>query len=25
VERFRTLTRAEIDKRFDEFRRFTAF
>jgi len=25
VERFRTLTRAEIDQRFDEFRRFTAF
>jgi sugar/nucleoside kinase (ribokinase family) len=25
VERFRTLTRAEIDRRFDEFRRFTAF
>jgi sugar/nucleoside kinase (ribokinase family) len=25
VERFRTLTRGEIDKRFDEFRRFTAF
>ena len=25
VERFRTLTRTEIDARFDEFRRFTAF
>ena len=25
VERFRTLTRREIDARFDEFRRFTAF
>lgn len=25
VERFRTLTRGEIDARFDEFRRFTAF
>ena len=25
VERFRTLTRAEIDDRFDEFRRFTYF
>jgi sugar/nucleoside kinase (ribokinase family) len=25
VERFRTLTRAEIDGRFDEFRRFTYF
>jgi sugar/nucleoside kinase (ribokinase family) len=25
IDRFRTLTRAEIDKRFDEFRRFTAF
>jgi sugar/nucleoside kinase (ribokinase family) len=25
VERFRTLTRKEIDQRFDEFRRFTAF
>jgi sugar/nucleoside kinase (ribokinase family) len=25
VERFRTLTRAEIDARFEEFRRFTAF
>ena len=25
VERFRTLTRKEIDHRFDEFRRFTAF
>ena len=25
VERFRTLTREEIDRRFDEFRRFTAF
>jgi sugar/nucleoside kinase (ribokinase family) len=25
VERFRTLTRQEIDQRFDEFRRFTAF
>ncbi len=25
VERFRTLTRSEIDARFDEFRRFTAF
>jgi sugar/nucleoside kinase (ribokinase family) len=25
VERFRTLTRAEIDKRFDEFRQFTTF
>jgi sugar/nucleoside kinase (ribokinase family) len=25
VERFRTLTRAEIDARFDEFRRFTYF
>lgn len=24
-ERFRTLTRAEIDQRFEEFRRFTAF
>jgi sugar/nucleoside kinase (ribokinase family) len=25
VERFRTLTRAEIDARFDEFRKFTSF
>lgn len=25
VDRFRTLTRREIDQRFDEFRRFTAF
>ncbi len=25
VERFRTLTRGEIDRRFEEFRRFTAF
>ena len=25
VDRFRTLTRAEIDQRFEEFRRFTAF
>jgi sugar/nucleoside kinase (ribokinase family) len=25
VERFRTLTRTEIDRRFDEFRQFTAF
>jgi len=25
VERFRTLTRREIDQRFDEFRRFTTF
>jgi sugar/nucleoside kinase (ribokinase family) len=25
VERFRTLTRQEIDQRFDEFKRFTAF
>ena len=25
VERFRNLTRKEIDQRFDEFRRFTAF
>jgi sugar/nucleoside kinase (ribokinase family) len=25
VDRFRTLTRQEIDKRFEEFRRFTAF
>ncbi len=25
VDRFRTLTRAEIDARFDEFRKFTAF
>jgi sugar/nucleoside kinase (ribokinase family) len=25
VERFKTLTRSEIDRRFDEFRRFTAF
>ena len=25
VDRFRTLTRKDIDKRFDEFRRFTAF
>lgn len=25
VERFKTLTRQEIDQRFDEFRRFTAF
>lgn len=25
IERFRTLTRKEIDQRFDEFRRFTAF
>jgi sugar/nucleoside kinase (ribokinase family) len=25
VERFRTLTREEIDQRFAEFRRFTAF
>ncbi|HEY7306707.1 MAG TPA: PfkB family carbohydrate kinase [Bryobacteraceae bacterium] len=25
VERFRTLTREEIDQRFEEFRRFTAF
>ena len=25
VERFRALTRAEIDQRFEEFRRFTAF
>jgi sugar/nucleoside kinase (ribokinase family) len=25
VERFRTLTRAEIDGRFEEFRRFTYF
>jgi sugar/nucleoside kinase (ribokinase family) len=25
VERFRTLTRKEIDQRFDEFKRFTAF
>jgi sugar/nucleoside kinase (ribokinase family) len=25
VERFRNLTRQEIDRRFDEFRRFTAF
>jgi len=25
VERFRTLTRQEIDQRFEEFRRFTAF
>ncbi|MDQ2711434.1 MAG: PfkB family carbohydrate kinase [Acidobacteriota bacterium] len=25
VERFRTLTRGEIDQRFEEFRRFTAF
>ncbi len=25
VERFRTLTRKDIDQRFDEFRRFTAF
>ena len=25
VERFRTLTRAEIDARFEEFRRFTSF
>ncbi len=25
VERFKTLTRKEIDQRFDEFRRFTAF
>jgi len=25
VERFRSLTRQEIDQRFDEFRRFTAF
>jgi sugar/nucleoside kinase (ribokinase family) len=25
VERFRSLTRAEIDKRFDEFKQFTAF
>jgi sugar/nucleoside kinase (ribokinase family) len=25
VERFRTLTRAEIDSRFEEFRRFTSF
>ncbi len=25
VERFKTLTRSEIDRRFEEFRRFTAF
>ncbi len=25
VERFKTLTRQEVDQRFDEFRRFTAF
>ena len=25
VERFRTLTRKEIDQRFEDFRRFTAF
>jgi sugar/nucleoside kinase (ribokinase family) len=25
VERFRNLTRKEIDQRFEEFRRFTAF
>ena len=25
VERFRSLTRKEIDQRFEEFRRFTAF
>ena len=25
VDRFRTLTRAEIDERFEEFQRFTAF
>lgn len=25
VERFKTLTRKEVDQRFDEFRRFTAF
>ena len=25
VERFRTLTRAEIDARFEEFRKFTSF
>jgi sugar/nucleoside kinase (ribokinase family) len=25
VDRFRTLTRKEIDQRFEEFRRFTAF
>jgi sugar/nucleoside kinase (ribokinase family) len=25
VDRFRTLTRAEIDDRFEEFRRFSAF
>jgi hypothetical protein len=25
VERLRTLTRQEIDQRFDDFRRFTAF
>jgi sugar/nucleoside kinase (ribokinase family) len=25
VERFKTLTRGEVDQRFDEFRRFTAF
>ena len=25
VERFRTLARKEIDQRFEEFRRFTAF
>jgi sugar/nucleoside kinase (ribokinase family) len=25
VERFKTLTRREVDQRFDEFRRFTAF
>lgn len=25
IERFRTLTRKEIDQRFDDFRRFTAF
>jgi hypothetical protein len=25
VERFRTLTRADIDRRYDEFRQFTSF
>jgi hypothetical protein len=25
VERFRTLTREEIDARFEEFRKFTSF
>jgi sugar/nucleoside kinase (ribokinase family) len=25
VERFKTLTRSEVDQRFDDFRRFTAF